>query len=393
MDYDLIVVGAGPGGSTAARYAAENGARVLLLEKRDKIGYPVRCGEGIAPKWLEFSNIPIDDYWISKEVKGAKIYSPNGSRLVVEDDNLGTEVGLVIDRVKFDQTVADLAVKAGAECRVGVFVKSLIIENNTVKGVEVTSNGIEEKISCNLVIGADGFESQVGRWAGLNTLTKPSDSCGALQYYLTNLNIDPNYCEFYLSKGSKGAYIWSFPKSKTESNVGIGCLMSRVHSPGEIKDLLDDFISNHPDFSKGTSINEMGGGVSLSPPLDKTIRQGIMLVGDAARHIDSITGGGIANACIAGMVAGKVAADSIKSKDHSEEFLEKYENGWRELMEDRLYHSYVAKTKLSQVSPEMIDTVVATMNRVGVAEPTVQSILSVLDEYHPDILKEVGEMI
>ena len=120
MDYDLIVVGAGPGGSTAARYAAENGARVLLLEKRDKIGYPVRCGEGIAPKWLEFSNIPIDDYWISKKVKGAKIYSPNGSCLVVEDDNLGTEVGLVIDRVKFDQTVADLAVKAGAECRVGL---------------------------------------------------------------------------------------------------------------------------------------------------------------------------------------------------------------------------------------------------------------------------------
>ena len=57
MDYDLIVVGAGPGGSTAARFAAENGARVLLLEKREKIGYPVRCGEGIAPKCLEYSNI------------------------------------------------------------------------------------------------------------------------------------------------------------------------------------------------------------------------------------------------------------------------------------------------------------------------------------------------
>ena len=112
-------------------------------------------------------------------------------------------MGLVIDRVKFDQTLANLAVESGAECRVAAFVKSLIIEDNMVKGVEVTSNGVEEKISCNLVIGADGFESQVGRWAGLNTLTKPSDSCGALQYYLTNLDIDPNYCEFYLSKGSQ----------------------------------------------------------------------------------------------------------------------------------------------------------------------------------------------
>ena len=106
-----------------------------------------------------------------------------------------------------------------------------------------------------------------------------------------------------------------------------------------------------------------------------------------------LSGGGVANACLSGREAGRVAAAATEASDFSEEFLQAYERGWREEMEDRLYHSYLAKTKLTEIEPEMIDAVVATMVKVGVDEPTVQGILEVLEEHHPEILEKVGAML
>ncbi len=394
MDWDVIIVGAGPGGSTAARFAAEGGARTLLLEKRTEIGVPVRCGEGIAPRWLEMVGVEVEGDWVVNRVRGARIYSPNGTCLTVDDDNLGTEVGAVISRAGLDQHLADLAADAGAEVRTGTTVTELLRDGDAVTGVCIRNlNGSKEELRCGVVVGADGFESQVGRWAGLPTHRKPADMCGALQYTMVDLDIDPQYCEFYLAKGSKGAYIWSFPKTASESNVGIGCMLSRVKQPGKIKDLLDSFIADHPDFADGRIIDTIAGGVSLSEPLEKTAAAGVMLVGDAARQIDSITGGGVANACLSGREAGRVAAAATVASDFSEEFLQAYERSWREEMEDRLYHSYLAKTKLTEIEPGMIDAVVATMVKVGVDEPTVQGILEVLEEHHPEILAKVGAML
>ena len=226
MDWDVIVVGAGPGGSTAARFAAEGGARTLLLEKRAEIGVPVRCGEGIAPRWLEMIGVEVEGDWVTNRVRGARIYSPNGTCLTVDDDNLGTEVGAVISRTGLDQHLAKLAADAGAEVRISTAVIGLLHNGDTVTGVCIRNpNGSSEELRCGVVVGADGFESQVGRWAGLPTHCKPADMCGALQYTMVDLDIDPEYCEFYLAKGSKGAYIWSFPKTASESNVGIGCML------------------------------------------------------------------------------------------------------------------------------------------------------------------------
>ena len=394
MDWDTIVVGAGPGGSTAARFAAEGGARTLLLEKRSEIGVPVRCGEGIAPRWLEMIGVVVEGDWVLNRVRGARIYSPNGTCLTIDDDNLGTEVGAVISRTGLDQHLAQLAADAGAEVRTGVTVTGLLRDGDAVTGVRLrNSDGSSEELPCGVVIGADGFESQVGRWAGLPTHRKPADMCGALQYTMVDLDIDHTYCEFYLAKGSKGAYIWSFPKTASESNVGIGCMLSRVKQPGEIKALLDSFIAEHPDFSQGRIIDTIAGGVSLSEPLEQTAAAGVMLVGDAARHIDAITGGGVANACLSGRQAGRVAVAAMEAGNFSDEFLQAYDRGWREEMEDRLYHSYLAKTKLTEIEPEMIDAVVATMVKVGVDEPTVQGILEVLEEHHPEILEKVGAML
>ena len=94
--YDVVVVGAGPAGSCTARYAAAGGCDTLLIEKRQEIGSPVRCGEGIARHFLEDCGIPFNRKWVAQEVKGAKIISPNGTELRIDERYAGNEVGIVL---------------------------------------------------------------------------------------------------------------------------------------------------------------------------------------------------------------------------------------------------------------------------------------------------------
>src|SRR2546428_12121703 len=105
----LVVValpGAVPPGPLSARYAAAGGCRTLLIEKRQEIGSPVRCGEGLARHFVEDTKMPFDGKWVGREVKGAKIFSPNGTELTIEEAHAGNEVGIVLERDAFDKPVA-----------------------------------------------------------------------------------------------------------------------------------------------------------------------------------------------------------------------------------------------------------------------------------------------
>ncbi|HIH02128.1 TPA: NAD(P)/FAD-dependent oxidoreductase, partial [Thermoplasmata archaeon] len=125
-DYDIVVVGAGPAGSSTARWAAKNGARVLMLEKRQEIGSPVRCGEGISRAWLDSVDLKLDSKSVACEVKGAKIISPNGTPFYLSEKMAGNEVGIVLDRVFFDKLLAKNAVKAGADLMLKTSVTGLL---------------------------------------------------------------------------------------------------------------------------------------------------------------------------------------------------------------------------------------------------------------------------
>ncbi|MBX8643667.1 MAG: FAD-dependent oxidoreductase, partial [Thermoplasmata archaeon] len=94
-EYDVIVVGAGPAGSTAARYAAMHGADVLLIEKRQEIGSPVRCGEGVSMEIFRHVDIKPDPSWFVNQVTGARIFGPSGKHLLIDAKNAGDEVGAV----------------------------------------------------------------------------------------------------------------------------------------------------------------------------------------------------------------------------------------------------------------------------------------------------------
>jgi digeranylgeranylglycerophospholipid reductase len=392
-EYDVVVVGAGPAGSMAAKHAALNGASVLMIEKRQEIGSPVRCGEGLSRASMDEVGITPDRKWIATDVDGAIIVSPSGNKFVIDEKQAGNEVGMVLERDMFDKALAADAAKAGAEIMVKTEAVGLIKEGDTIKGVKILSYGKPMDISAGCVVGADGYESQVGRWAGIDTTLKPSDITSCFQYRLTNIKHNYRYCEFIIGSAAPGGYIWIFPKDEHTANVGIGVLLTKLKKPGQVKEYLDRFIQKDERLRNGQPLDAVSGAVSVSPPVERTIMDGLLLVGDAARVIDSITGGGIANGCITGMYAGNVLGNAAQAGDFSSAVLEEYEKLWRDKLEDKLWRNWMAKEKLITLSDKTLDEVIQTLSESGIDKLSVHNILKVVRDKHPDLVREFEEMI
>lgn len=392
MHYDLVIVGAGPAGSITAKYAAMGGASVLLLEKRQEIGSPVRCGEGIAREWIDEVGIRLDRKWVTHEVEGAKVVSPNGSSFCINERIAGDEVGTVIERDIFDRTLAEDAIRAGADVMVKTAVTGLI-KDGGVKGVVAESPHGRLEILAGCVVGADGFESQIGRWGGIDTTLKPRDVTSCLQYRMTNIESDPDYCEFILGSGAPGGYIWVFPKSEESANVGLGMQLKKLKRKGELRYWLDKYLEKDERLKGGKVIEIVSGAVSTCAPIDKTVLDGLLLVGDAARQIDPITGGGIANACKAAKIAGEVLAEAAQANDFSERMLAKYENGWRKRLEEVLFRNWMAKEKLVTLSDETFDKIIEVLAREDLDHLSVLNILKVMQRELPELVEEFMDLI
>ncbi|HSV42787.1 MAG TPA: NAD(P)/FAD-dependent oxidoreductase, partial [Methanomassiliicoccales archaeon] len=288
LHYDILVVGAGPAGSMTAKHAAKAGANVLMIEKRQEIGSSLRCAEGISHAGLNKVGINADRRWISSDVAGAKIVSPGGYTLKIDERNAGDEVGVVLERHLFDKAVAADAARAGAAIMLKTSAVGLIKEDNVIKGVKAVSYGEPLTITADCVVGADGYESQVGRWAGIDTSLKATDITTCFQYRMTNIKHERDYCEFVIGSIAPGGYIWVFPKGDDTANVGIGVLLSKLKRPGEVKAYLDKWIAQDDRMNCGQPVEAIAGAVSVSAPMDKCIMDNMVLVGDAARMIDPI---------------------------------------------------------------------------------------------------------
>ncbi len=274
LNYDVLVVGAGPAGSSAARFAARNGLKTLLIEKRPDIGSPVRCGEGVSKAWMPEVDLKPQDHWISDEVKGARIYGPSETKpIMLTAETAGNEVGYVIERDKFDKYMAALAASEGAD----VWVKSPALsvikdEDGKVSGAVIRHNGEMVPVHAKMVIAADGFESEFGRWAGLKSLIlAKNDIISAIEYRMVGVDSDMDYTDFYLGSVAPAGYIWVFPKGPHEANVGIGVTISKMKDRWDVRNYLDNWIKAHPGYNKGKIIQVITGGVSVNRVKDKNV--------------------------------------------------------------------------------------------------------------------------
>ena len=390
--YDVLVIGAGPGGSMAARFAARNGAKVLLVEKRPEIGVPVRCAEGISRDWLDVVEVKVDKKWIDQEIDGAKIYSPDEkSTITLSAEQAGNEVGFVINREYFDKHLAALAVEEGVDIWLKSPAVKIIKENSSVKGAIVRRFGEEVEVRARIVIAADGYESQVARWAGLNTVLRERDIVSCIEYRMTNIDIDEKFTHFYIGSCAPGGYLWIFPKGKNEANVGIGVALNKIKEPGEVKKYLDKFIEEHPNLKKGGILQIITGAVSVCPVPKRIVANGIMLVGDAARLIDPITGGGIANAAISGRWAGEVAAKCLN--DPSEKCLMRYQDKVKKKWERKHLRNWFVKEKLSELDDDTLNKLMEVVSEQDFKEISVRAILEAVQAKYPELVEEFEDLI
>jgi len=271
--YDVVVVGAGPAGSTAARRAAELGLSVLLLEKRQEIGSPVRCAEGVGHELL-VPFIEPDERWISARIDKAQFTTMAGDRAETRRAEGGK--GYVLERRVFDRVLAEKAVEAGAQLAVKTAARGLLIGDGFVRGVIVEGEGNVE-IEAAVVIGADGVESRVGPWAGLDTTLPPKDAMACAQFLLAGIDIDPTCCSYYISQElAPGGYAWVFPKGEGKANVGLGVQADMAAWPA--LDYLTRFIEGQPHLGQGSPVTLVVGGVPVALPPERLVTDGCLLV-------------------------------------------------------------------------------------------------------------------
>lgn len=346
--YDVIVAGAGPAGSVAAKTAAEQGLSVLLIEKKQEIGEPVRCAEGIVIEGLRDFCEP-DPKWICDRVSRAKFFTP-GVSLSFSDEK---EVAYVMDRKIFDRELARAAADAGAEVLTKTQATGLLTEGGRVCGVLGKTLGDDFEARASVVVAADGVESRIARWAGVDTTLGMKDMAACVQYHMTGLDMDAACAEFYFgSKYAPGGYAWVFPKGEGEANVGLGTVYNgrALRRP---KDYLDDFVRQR--FPEGQVIGTTVGGVPLRGRIPQLSAGGLVLVGDAGRLTDPVSGEGILNGMVSGRAAGNVIADCVRKGDCSAEALRQYDGEIDRLLGPALDRNYRLKEFLRKASDARLD--------------------------------------
>jgi geranylgeranyl reductase family protein len=269
---DILIVGAGPAGASAAFAAAGKGPTVILVERKEKVGLPVRCA-GFIPALL-LGKVGVGRDALVQFVREMKTYLPDG------DIKKTRAPGFIIMRDRFDQALARAAVDAGA--RLMVSTRALSMDDGFVFIRD--GNGTVSRIRAGIIIGADGPHSTVGAWVG----HKNHSLLPAVQVQAA-LARGMDHTEVYFDKEIYGGYAWLFPKGE-EANVGLGVKKKAGYRPS-MKELLQAFFDRLKREGKitGRPYGWTAGWIPAEP-LKKMVHDNVLLVGDAAGQTHPITG-------------------------------------------------------------------------------------------------------
>jgi geranylgeranyl reductase family protein len=379
MNYDVVVVGAGPAGTTAAKFLAEKGEKVLLIDKstfpRDK-----PCGGGLSVRTLKRFN------YISKDLIAS--YSFSGS---IHSSSLKYQVQLHKDepiaafvlRKNFDDGLLQLAIDRG----------TTFMEGKTATDVNILPEKVKIKLNkgdyveSQLVIGADGIWSTIAKKSGLVHHYQRTGRCLFQEFPLASSLLDDYFTEkrifhFHLRFMEIIGYGWVFPK-KDSVNIGIGEIKpsaSQTTNRPNLKECYENYIhllKQSKIIPPTINIGKMQGGILPLTPLKKTFADRVVLCGDAAGLINPLSGDGIDYAMSSGKIAAEVCAEALEADDTSAFFLSKYQRLWKNdfgkeiklclrilkaLLERNSGEKYV---KLISRDTQIVDMVLTLLNNQG----------------------------
>ena len=334
---DVLVVGAGPAGSSAARAAAQEGARVIVVDRRRVIGVPVQCAEYI-PVTLQLGE--------GSACTAASVQKVRGIRTFVRGEPAGdlNAPGYMIDRDRFDQALAGAAERAGAR-----LLKATEAVNCEGGAVVLRGKGRAAfTLRPRVIVGADGPRSTVGRWVGI--LPPPALPGVQAKVRLTH---PMDMTEVYLDPDFRGGYAWLFPKGE-HANVGVAFIPAK--EPRSVSIALEHFIEVLASRGKisGPVLAHNAGWIPVSSP-QTALRGHVLLAGDAAGQTHPITGAGVANAIVGGRIAGTWAARAALADDMR--LLERSEEEWRDVLGDAMARA-AEKRHFMEAHWERFDTII-----------------------------------
>ncbi|MCK4479787.1 MAG: geranylgeranyl reductase family protein [Candidatus Lokiarchaeota archaeon] len=324
--FDVIIVGAGTGGTTAARFTAKKGLNVCLIDrkKREDIGDKI-CGDAVGNEIFDILKINHPkDKELSCHIKGAKLYSPNLKKCINLVDPKQT--GYIVNRLEFGQRLLNEALDAGVNKFLDkTMVLDLLYKNGTINGVQIKlENGEKADLRANIIIDASGFYSPLRKKVKSSLIEKDVLREDSILCYREIVKFspkdqevqDPEYITLILDQEkAPGGYIWYFPKNESSVNIGIGAFMDYR---GKVKDLYKMNVYNEFIKTSKVDILSSGGGVvPVRRPLWSCADNGFMLVGDSACQVNPLHGGGIDPSMRAGYHAANSAVHAIENNNNS----------------------------------------------------------------------------
>lgn len=337
MIHDVIVVGAGPGGSTAASFLARRGVDVLLLDKsdfpRDKV-----CGDGLTPQaiyWCDRLGC-IDEVLSQTQgvIHDCDLFV-NGRRVLTGGFPDGTaypDFAVLLDRRRFDHTLMRNALAHGASFRPNVVVRGIERDGEAATVLARTPAGTEA-FRARLVIGADGVSSVVSRAIG-NQL-KDGVMAVSLRAYFRGVRSAGAPIKVYFDRDYFPGYGWLFVDDTGFANIGLGYAHDRYFPLADLGGLFRRFIAN--EMAEPLRDAERCGGVSGGSAAfyrpRTVVDDRVMLVGDAANQADPLNGGGIHKAMEGAWFAAEATAAALEKGDFSRQGLGRYETLLRQHVE------------------------------------------------------------
>lgn len=383
-EYDVIVVGGGPSGSMAARFVAEQGVSVLMLEKDRDIGYPVRCGEAVSRAGIE-EFIEPDDAFISTTIDKFSMIAPDGTEVVLPLE----QIGYILERRIFDYELAKQAASKGAEIVTRAYVNGLLFDDSgKVSGVKLEYKGEQLEIKSKVVIAADGVESRVGRWAGIKTHIdfREMESCS--QVTAANIDVDPNTLVFFFGKDvAPEGYFWIFPKRNGAANIGLG-VSGAIGKKKSSLQYLNQFMDKH--YPNAPVLTQIAGGVPSSITLEKISAPGIILVGDAARQVNPLSGGGIVSGMIGGKIGGTIVGEAIKKNDLSHVL--NYDKAWQDRLGKRHEIFDRIKNGIYNFSDEKFNSIAHSFVKVPFEKRTLGNLFKTALMNKPSLLIDIAKV-
>jgi digeranylgeranylglycerophospholipid reductase len=349
MTYDVLIVGAGPVGTTFARYMAEKGFEVGIIEKKTRVGVPLQCA-GLLGKQIKEVNI-LPDELIINPFYGAYLHSPSNHVLKVAKDK---PEAYVIDRVAYDQFLAERAVDAGAELFLKQNVRDLDPKNTGV----LLTNG-KKDYSGRIMVGADGSDSIVSRKLSRGSSDEKQLQAAQLLVDFGRDLFDMDCVHLHAYSTISPGFIWVIPLTTSTARVGLFGNFD-YHT---LNDMLKRFLDSDQDFEGYRVIKKYTGRIPVYNNKKKIVKDNVLLLGDAASQVKPTTGGGLIIGFKCAQIAANAAEKALEKDDMG--ILREYNANYGKNFKNELKTQLMVQKIFSSLSDDDLDFMFRKLKEEG----------------------------